>query len=282
MAASLLGRLFHSNPSSHDNDINFPHGDLNVPPNSPTTQLHSPSSQSCSRSSSPSIVQHMETPEHTTSSSAIRIDEQLSDPELPRSIDPHSNAGQSNQELQPSTTSKGKDYNPIPSQNIHQHSITHFHPTLVLQNKGSVARDHLASERTFLAYVRTSLGMASAGVALIQLFTMADLVSKSTGVPLPDVNQKLQKFAAPLGLSAVGMAIIVLLIGELLFYIFMISSILIFYKKKVLLGISGYRTLFRRISSQLHAYLLCSSLLASVRLRPSPLEPFLVGRFHIS
>ena len=56
--------------------------------------------------------------------------------------------------------------------------------------------------------------MASAGVALVQLFTMADLVSKSTGVPLPAVNQKLQKFAAPLGLAAVAMSIIVLLIGE--------------------------------------------------------------------
>jgi len=34
----------------------------------------------------------------------------------------------------------------------------------VLENSGSVARDHLASERTFLAYVRTSLALASAGV----------------------------------------------------------------------------------------------------------------------
>lgn len=35
---------------------------------------------------------------------------------------------------------------------------------LVLQNKGNVARDHLASERTYLAYVRTSLACAGAGV----------------------------------------------------------------------------------------------------------------------
>ena len=40
----------------------------------------------------------------------------------------------------------------------------HFQPTLVLENAGSVARDHLASERTFLAYVRTSLAIASSGV----------------------------------------------------------------------------------------------------------------------
>jgi hypothetical protein len=40
--------------------------------------------------------------------------------------------------------------------------------SLVLENSGSVARDHLASERTFLAYVRTSLTMASAGVGGLQ------------------------------------------------------------------------------------------------------------------
>jgi hypothetical protein len=39
-----------------------------------------------------------------------------------------------------------------------------FSLSLTLQNTGSVARDHLASERTFLAYVRTSLSFASAGV----------------------------------------------------------------------------------------------------------------------
>ena len=217
MAASWLGRLFYSDASSHDRDAitHFHHGDhhhgdhVNVPSNSPVTQMHTPSR---SRSSSPSLG-HMVSPEHVTSSSAIPIDA-----DFHRSIEPNPNARQApvSQVLQLSTTSKGKHYIPTPSQNIHHHHFPtpHFHPTLVLQNKGSVARDHLASERTFLAYVRTSLGMASAGVALVQLFTMADLVSKSTGVPLPAVNQKMQRFATPLGLSAVGMSIIVLLIGE--------------------------------------------------------------------
>ncbi len=39
-----------------------------------------------------------------------------------------------------------------------------YHASLILANSGSVARDHLASERTFLAYVRTSLAIASTGV----------------------------------------------------------------------------------------------------------------------
>ncbi|KAG9082474.1 hypothetical protein FRC07_014193, partial [Ceratobasidium sp. 392] len=39
-----------------------------------------------------------------------------------------------------------------------------LNPQMVLENSGSVARDHLANERTWLAYVRTSLAIASTGV----------------------------------------------------------------------------------------------------------------------
>jgi hypothetical protein len=46
----------------------------------------------------------------------------------------------------------------------HMLSKEGYHVSLILTNTGSVARDHLASERTFLAYVRTSLALASTGV----------------------------------------------------------------------------------------------------------------------
>jgi hypothetical protein len=48
--------------------------------------------------------------------------------------------------------------------------ILSFTPTLRLKNSGSVARDHLASERTFLAYMRTSLAIASLGVGELELY----------------------------------------------------------------------------------------------------------------
>ncbi|KAG2172325.1 hypothetical protein INT43_004867, partial [Umbelopsis isabellina] len=39
-----------------------------------------------------------------------------------------------------------------------------------LENRDSVARDHLANERTFLAYIRTSFATISTGIAVTQLF----------------------------------------------------------------------------------------------------------------
>lgn len=41
-----------------------------------------------------------------------------------------------------------------------------------LENKGATARDHLALERTFLAWLRTSLAFASIGIAITQLFRL--------------------------------------------------------------------------------------------------------------
>ena len=102
-----------------------------------------------------------------------------------------------------------------------------FSLSLTLQNTGSVARDHLASERTFLAYVRTSLSFASAGVgaspttfgavtfelitcsALVQLFR----VSVSTSA----VNNSVIQYARPLGATLIGLGIATLGMGERVF-----------------------------------------------------------------
>ncbi|ORX50948.1 hypothetical protein DM01DRAFT_252122 [Hesseltinella vesiculosa] len=42
----------------------------------------------------------------------------------------------------------------------------------LLENKASVARDHLANERTFLAWLRTSLSLITVGVAITQLYQL--------------------------------------------------------------------------------------------------------------
>lgn len=51
--------------------------------------------------------------------------------------------------------------------------------SLKLENTQSVARDHLANERTFLAWLRTSLTFASVGVALTQLFRVQNFKAGS-------------------------------------------------------------------------------------------------------
>ncbi|KAJ3480988.1 hypothetical protein NLI96_g7959 [Meripilus lineatus] len=62
-----------------------------------------------------------------------------------------------------------------------------WNPTLTLQNSGSVARDHLASERTFLAYVRTSLTISSTGVGQYSPtpYTLRVQPAKNFLTPLP-------------------------------------------------------------------------------------------------
>lgn len=55
--------------------------------------------------------------------------------------------------------------------------------SLRLENSGSVARDHLASERTFLAYVRTSLAITASGVGKfsIEILTYVGLDTMTAG-----------------------------------------------------------------------------------------------------
>ncbi|KAF9554345.1 hypothetical protein CPC08DRAFT_644478 [Agrocybe pediades] len=85
-----------------------------------------------------------------------------------------------------------------------------YRPSITLENAGNVARDHLASERTFLAYVRTSLALASTGVALVQLFTIAELTSRTTNTALTEASKRVQRFARPLGVTTVLLALVVL------------------------------------------------------------------------
>ncbi|PPQ95933.1 hypothetical protein CVT26_016154 [Gymnopilus dilepis] len=75
---------------------------------------------------------------------------------------------------------------------------------LRLKNVGSVARDHLSSERTFLSYVRTSLALASAGIALMQFLYLGTTTKAA---------------AAPLGAILIIFALLVLFIGTKRFFL---------------------------------------------------------------
>jgi len=93
---------------------------------------------------------------------------------------------------------------------------------LVLENKQSVARDHLgtqglwsmeltlANERTYLAWLRTSLSFASIGVAITQLFRLSTSLQPGQS---PGGYANLRRLGRPLGATFIGIAVLVLLLG---------------------------------------------------------------------
>ncbi|KAF2707607.1 hypothetical protein K504DRAFT_458104 [Pleomassaria siparia CBS 279.74] len=72
-------------------------------------------------------------------------------------------------------------------------------------------RDHLALERTFLAYLRTSLALAMSGVIIEQLFRLQHIQN-------PNLNLGFFVLGTPLAAIFIGLGMIVLLIGAFRFW----------------------------------------------------------------
>lgn len=85
--------------------------------------------------------------------------------------------------------------------------------SIELENKGSVARDHLALERTFLAWLRTSLAFASIGIAVTQLFRL-----NTTTEDENSSFNSLRHVGRPLGTTFLGISVLVLFLGYHRYY----------------------------------------------------------------
>jgi uncharacterized membrane protein YidH (DUF202 family) len=91
------------------------------------------------------------------------------------------------------------------------------------------------AERTFLAWLRTSLAFASIGIAVTQLFRLSNTTTQSANgleltpqsvssilspdfdgsivVRVTDTSQRLRSLGKPLGTTFLGVAILILLVG---------------------------------------------------------------------
>lgn len=74
---------------------------------------------------------------------------------------------------------------------------------------------NLLAERTFLAWLRTSLAFASIGIAITQLFRLNTTISEREGYHLKEPNNAhhLRQVGKPLGATFLGIAVLVLLAG---------------------------------------------------------------------
>jgi putative membrane protein len=84
-------------------------------------------------------------------------------------------------------------------------------------NTSSHARDHMANERTFLAWIRTSVGIMAFGF-VVEKFTLfikqiAILLGKSHSQMLPDISHSLQGYSSIFGVFLVSLGVLICLLA---------------------------------------------------------------------
>lgn len=87
-------------------------------------------------------------------------------------------------------------------------------PIFCLLSYACLQANGLRLERTFLAWLRTSLSFASIGIAVTQLFRLNTSIDSDT-----DPNSEtLRRIGKPLGATFIGISILILLLGYRRYY----------------------------------------------------------------
>ncbi|QFZ29429.1 hypothetical protein EJF18_50669 [Clavispora lusitaniae] len=98
-------------------------------------------------------------------------------------------------------------------------SISRFLPRiLVLENTNSVARDHMANERTFLAWIRTAFVLLSMGIVFIQMYSIqlraeAILAHGERHLMLPDKFRSFHALGKPIAVLSGVFSVILIIFG---------------------------------------------------------------------
>ncbi|KAL5447688.1 hypothetical protein PMIN07_001810 [Paraphaeosphaeria minitans] len=177
-------------------------------------------SQSQSQFLAPSTLYAAPTPPHHDSEAFLRSDRHRSAQELePLPHGPARSASRSSRTLstRPSQTSTATDASGSrlglrrQTPRWYDGAVRFWTSNVSVGIEEGAHRDHLALERTFLGYLRTSLALAVTGVVVAQLFRLQHASS-------PNLHIGFFVLGVPLAASFIALGILVLLLGALRFW----------------------------------------------------------------
>lgn len=96
--------------------------------------------------------------------------------------------------------------------------------SLILENKGNAARDHMANERTFLAWIRTAYLLITMGIAFMQMYSIQsrarEVIYKETAYDISSQSliNSMAQIGKPLGYLTAVFSLVLIVFSLVRFY----------------------------------------------------------------